>query len=331
MHFIFSDNYSWLRQIHRSAYLLLDIFCKVNNDGSINPLTFFLKPEYFFNPAQALRRFGRIGKPRPQIAMAQLPWGAKIRVHPGENVGCEIYNYGIFDKIVPECIARLLDAGETGMEIGANIGQNCLLMAAVTGSTGRVLAFEPHPEIFAELEFNCANSLEKNWAKIQLEQVALSDISGERILFTPEKFGTNRGSASLREAKNCQTATKVNVRQLDDYVSQFSRVHVCKIDVEGCELKVLQGGQKALSNKVVRDIIFEDFSPQPSSVTLFLQAFGFTVFELHQAWVQPHLRPIPFSGFYGTKSFSYNFLATLEPARAIERFRFTGWHCFRSR
>lgn len=260
-----------------------------------------------------------------------MPWGAKIRVDPIENVGCEIHNYGIFDKIVLECIARLLDLGETSMEISANIGQDCLPIAAITVSLGHVIAFEPHPEIFKELEFNCVNSLKGKWARMQLEALPLFDISGEHNLFTSEGIETNRGSASLQQAKNRQTATKVNGRPRDDYVNQSAKVHVYKIDVEGCELNVMPGGQRALGNKVFRDIIFEDFSPQPSSVTLFLQAFGFTIFELHQAWLQPHLRPIPFSGFYGTKGSYYNFLATLEPARAIERFRVTGWHCFRSR
>ena len=126
-------------------------------------------------PSQTLQRFMRIGKPVPGFAIVQLPWGAKIGVHPNENVGSEIYHYGIFDKIVPEAIWRLLDHGDTAFEIGANIGQNCSLMAAKVGRDGHVLAFEPHPEIFAELKANCALAKQLNWASIQLENVALGE------------------------------------------------------------------------------------------------------------------------------------------------------------
>ena len=293
----------------------------------LNPLRFFSKPEYVFRPKQTLKRFMRIGKPVPKYAVVELPWGAMVRVQTNENVGCEIYHYGIFDKIVPEVIWRLLDHGDTAIDIGANIGQNCSLMSAKVGRAGRVLAFEPHPEIFAELKKNCTQAHQSRWASIQFENIALGEITGEATLITNEEFFTNRGSATLHAKGEQQPGINVAVRQLDEFLNFKSIAHVCKIDVEGHELGVLQGAKKSFERKAIRDIIFEDFNPQPSPVVKFLEQYGFSIFELHDTWLKPRLIPLQISKAAVRPGFSFNYLATLDGVRAKSRFRSLGWHC----
>src|SRR5579872_1276544 len=121
-----------------------------------NIFNFLKRPEYVLRPHQALRRLRRFRRPAQVKEVVELPWGALVIVHPRENVGSDIFHYGIFDRIVPEAIYRLAADGEWAMEVGANIGQNCSLMAYRTGPGGRVIAFEPHPEIFQELKGNFA-------------------------------------------------------------------------------------------------------------------------------------------------------------------------------
>src|SRR5579871_5650959 len=121
-----------------------------------NIFNYLRRPEYVFRPRQVLHRFRRILKPPQATELVELPWGAPVSVRPTENVGNAIFYYGIFDLVVPEAIYRLADEGEWAMEVGANIGQNCSLMAYRTGRRGHVIAFEPHPEIFRELKDNFA-------------------------------------------------------------------------------------------------------------------------------------------------------------------------------
>ena len=58
------------------------------------------------------------------------------------------------DLAVSEALWRLLDPGALALDVGANIGFMTNLMAWRSGPCGRVLAFEPHPEVFRSLAEN---------------------------------------------------------------------------------------------------------------------------------------------------------------------------------
>jgi len=293
----------------------------------LNPVKFITNPEYLFNPRQALRRFRRLWK-RPQAReLIRLPWDALVMAHTGENIGRALYYYGIFDKVVPEAIARLLDPGEFGIEIGANIGQNCSIMARRSGVHGRVLAFEPHPEIVLELRENISRWNPRRFAPVQIEEVALGEQAGEAILDDGPEFATNRGTASLRtRAGGDRGGTRVRVGRLDDYLGEASAIGVCKMDVEGHELSVLRGADRALKRGAIRDLLFEDFNPQPSAVTALLQHHGYEVFHLRESWLKPLLLPLPDSESPDELP-AHNYLATLDPKRTRNRFRRCGWKC----
>jgi FkbM family methyltransferase len=294
----------------------------------MNVLNFLKRPEYVFRPRQAFNRLKRGGKGPPATAQVTLPWGATVQVCPKENVGGDIFYYGIFDRIVPETIYRLTDEGELALEAGSNIGQNCSLMAYRTGRNGHVIAFEPHPEIFEELKFNWEHWPEQIRKNVQLEKVALGETTGEAWLAESSEFETNRGSASITaESAAPGRKHRISVRKLDEYMPASARVGVFKIDVEGHELAVLKGAQQSLERRAVRDIIFEDFNPKPSPVTEFLSRNGFTLFELHESWFRPRLALLNSGTASGSAHFSSNYLATLNPERALQRFRSPGWRC----
>jgi FkbM family methyltransferase len=60
-------------------------------------------------------------------------------------------------------------------------------MAVRVGSNGEVIAFEPHPEIFSELQRNTTAWPKSKLGKLRLENVALGESSGMAILTLPDE------------------------------------------------------------------------------------------------------------------------------------------------
>jgi FkbM family methyltransferase len=294
----------------------------------LRPLKAIGRPEYLFNPSQIWRRLRRSSLCARNAV--QLAWGLPVEVDPSSNVGLDVVNVGLHDRIVAEAICRLLDAGEDAFDIGANIGQNASIMALVLGPRGHVVAFEPGPTAWGMLTRNVESWAPYELAPITLVRKGLSSRSGEGIL----RESLDLGGFSLEEnapgppriAPEGARGIKVELTTLDAFASQPSRIGLIKIDVEGHELAVLGGATWILEQGLARDIIFEDFYPQPSPVTLRLQAAGYEVFALSQAWHKPVLLPLKLS--YESLA---NFLATRDPDRARARFESAGWRCLRLR
>src|SRR5947209_8761809 len=115
------------------------------------------KPYYLFRPSQLLRRLIRLLRQRRAVGeweQAILPWGHRIRYRPAEMIGSSIARTGLYDLCVSETLYRLVGPADLAVDAGANIGHMTSLMADRVGLAGKVIAIEPHPELFAELENN---------------------------------------------------------------------------------------------------------------------------------------------------------------------------------
>ena len=131
-----------------------------------------------------------------------------------------------------------LRPGDIAIDIGAHVGFFSILYRLATGPEGMVFAFEPLPETFSRLQNNLAFNEFSNVHPIPL---ALSDRCGvETFHINPQ----NEGESTLL-ARGNSASCKVNVSTLDTcFAEGFSqRPRLMKLDVEGVELRVLQGGQ----------------------------------------------------------------------------------------
>src|SRR5947209_7577708 len=100
----------------------------------MNILKLFSQPEYIHRPRQILTRLRRVLQPLDgEPKDVKMPWGATLRVRPGEYIGSIIWHRGVFDLIVLETIARLLEPAELALDIGSNIGQMSTLMSCKVG------------------------------------------------------------------------------------------------------------------------------------------------------------------------------------------------------
>lgn len=238
---------------------------------------------------------------------------------------------GVYDLCVTEALWRLIDPGETAIDVGANIGYMTSVMAKRVQETGKVFSYEPHPEIYEEL---CENKIlwqeASGWCQITTQNVALSNASGIGVLGLPSHFSENRGVALLLDEIDAQAMGNpcrchVTLARLDDLMNDDHPVSIIKLDVEGHELKVLQGGQKVLTRHV-RDIVFEEHSNYPTEVTCFLKERGFTVLRIRKEIWGPRLEfPARKPGGPLLPWDPPSYLATKDPLRAMKRMQKRGW------
>jgi FkbM family methyltransferase len=282
------------------------------------------RPHYVFRPRQLLRRLRKAHL--LQTDRVELAWGLPIRVQPQCLSGRDIVNVGVHDIIVAEAIARLLDAGELAIDVGANIGQNASIMACCVGPRGHVVAFEPHPDLWPILTGNIERWRGRRLGPITAVAKALGAQEGASLLFEPPSFAGNRGTATLRRPTEVRQQHQIQMTTLDACFLREPAIGLAKLDVEGYEEAVLQGGQLLLQKRRIRDLVFEDFSPQPGRVTRLLESHGYVVFSLCNDWWRPAL--LPWSQFASRSPrlpFTDNYLATLKPERARGRFAARGW------
>jgi FkbM family methyltransferase len=151
--------------------------------------------------------------------------------HAQHAAGYEPQTWALFDALVgPDAVFY---------DVGANWGYFALALAAREGFRGRVEAFEPMPETFADLE-GLVGALGLS-ERIGVHRFALSDHDGEGIAVVPD--GLHSGVASVRSAG---TGTPIALRAMDGL--KLTPPSVIKLDVEGHEDAVLAGARNTLTS-----------------------------------------------------------------------------------
>jgi FkbM family methyltransferase len=179
--------------------------------------------------------------------LCELPGGSKIRVDLHEHVQRWIYFFGAYEEQTVRWFRGALRPGMTVLDVGAHVGQYTLVAASDVGAKGRVHAFEPNPGTFKRLSAN----IELNgYQHVEAHPVALSDAAGAATLYVPKH--DNIGEASLQPCQDGMDQTSVRTTTLDEWVKTADlgsrpRIDLMKIDVQGFEAKVIQGGRETLS------------------------------------------------------------------------------------
>jgi len=127
-------------------------------------------------------------------------------------------------------------------DVGANIGTR---LATFLELGARVVAFEPQSACFASLDQRY-----KSNTKVRLVHAGLDNQEGTRTIHLCENDALSSMSEewikSVKASGRFRTlrwgrSEDVRVTTLDKMIEQFGMPMFCKIDVEGCELRVVQG------------------------------------------------------------------------------------------
>lgn len=175
-----------------------------------------------------------------------------------------------------------LSSGDTAIDIGANRGLFSYWMSKSIGPTGKLVAFEPQPELQETLanvkdEFGLTN--------LEIVPAGLSEETGT---FTLKRPVDNWGGASL-ETRGSQESGydefEVSVTTLDLFAETngLGNVSLIKCDVEGHELKVFRGGEQLLKTHRPA-LLFECDDPKVPDCDVFsyLESIGYKGFCFHE-------------------------------------------------
>lgn len=155
-----------------------------------------------------------------------------------------------FEEPLPVVMACLVQGLGTKAfyDVGANTGFYSVLVGRLAPHVP-IRAFEPVDWIADQ----CRENLTKHRVTATVTEVALSDAAGTATLyFPPDDHGLIETSASLNAEFNPVNMNELEVptARLDDVVAESGDdVGLLKIDVEGHEHAVLEGGRRTFTNQ----------------------------------------------------------------------------------
>lgn len=218
--------------------------------------------------------------------------GGEVLAPLNDYVGRSAFYVGDLDRKITWICSQLVRPGDTVLDIGANIGMVTLWLSKLVGEQGKVHAFEPNPELQKILEEMLSHNQVSN---VCLYPIALGTEQGSLELRIPR---VNAGAASLirnRNLSDCDVV-EVPVRPLSKIVAEegINSIRLIKIDVEGFEAEVFQGGQEVLESIRPEVILFElnerlDGLIRDQPVIKILRDFGYRFFCIPRCLFRMHL------------------------------------------
>lgn len=200
-------------------------------------------------------------------------------------VSKQIFETKSWEPHISKIIIDALTPGGLFIDIGSNIGWH----AKVAQNAGYdVIAFEPDPENFSILKKNCSKE------GSTLYNLALGDIETELFL---EKDPNNYGNTWVSNTNF--EGDKVKSVRLDDILNEdiALKTNVVKMDVQGYETKILEGGIKFFNSLRKGTVIITEISVwRPEfNLELFLNVLHTDVTESYALCYWWNSNPVPLS------------------------------------
>ena len=155
-------------------------------------------------------------------------------------IGRSLDLYGEWCDSEIALLAAGLRPGDLVLDVGANIGTHTVAFAQMVGPRGEVHAFEPQRRIFQLLCGNVAlNALENVWC----HQIAVGSAQGT-VHVPPAPPSTTQFNFGVVPVSKTGVGEPVAMVSIDSI--GLDRCRLIKIDVEGMERDVLEGGRETI-------------------------------------------------------------------------------------
>lgn len=190
------------------------------------------------------------------IALCRVLTRYKIYVDTRDrSIATHLLLDGFWKPWLTQYLALIVKPGDVCIDVGANFGYYSVLLSALAGSNGRVIAFEPNPVMTRLLPLTAS----ANGFWFETEELALSYKKGRSRLMVSKDF---LGNANILEPANRQIGSigfKVRTDRLDDVLreKQITKVDVIKIAAEGAETWVFEAMQQTILQNPDLHIVME--------------------------------------------------------------------------
>lgn len=199
-----------------------------------------------------MRPYYYLGKQR---ALTQLSNGLPFFVNTMDaGITTWIILGGTWENFVDDILCALARPGDRFLDAGANLGYYTIKIANIVGPTGRVVSFEPNPELYPFLEQNV--SINGFSGRCEVHRLALGSGDGHaRLVFDY----SNMGGGTLLHAQATPTdAVEVEVSVVaGDAVLSGQAFDLLKFDVEGAEPLAARGLAQTLAASAHAPIVVE--------------------------------------------------------------------------
>lgn len=180
--------------------------------------------------------------------------------------------------------ARYVDSGDTVWDIGSNVGVFSFAAANQTGEEGTVLSVEPDIELVRLLR-KSAQRRKNIDLSVEVLPAAVADKCGVFAFRIAERGRTANALETEQRADQNQIVRErqlVPAVTLDQLLEVSSPPDVIKVDVEGAEDLVLQGGKRVLNE--VRPILYCEVGKEKQGrVTELLRQVEYGIFEPNES------------------------------------------------
>lgn len=136
------------------------------------------------------------------------------------------------DQNMLPIVLSYIPIGGVVIDVGAFIGDHTIAYLNKVRENGMVYAFEPYINAFECLKFNL-----KNYKNLNAFNYALGN---SEDYISMEIVETNDGMNFIKQGND------IRITRLDTISQNFTKLDFIKIDCEGYELDVLQGGQRTI-------------------------------------------------------------------------------------
>lgn len=253
-------------------------------------LVYLGKPFGGLRPQRLYNLLARAGFKAPVLHWHRDRWGNEMRLSPFYFQDRHIIFAGTYDLAVNQLMEAYIKPGMVCLDIGANIGHMALHMARKVGPSGKVFAFEPVPEIFQRLQENIARNHLENI--VSAHELALSNQSGYITMAYGDVLVENQGMGSIVNIDKVELGLQRRVRTqtMDEFAREMalSRVDFAKLDIQGAEILLLEGG-RAVFSSLSPDLVVEfstddlqSWHKSPHDLVAILLSYGYQLYRINR-------------------------------------------------